>query len=166
MSAAAWELVSFIEANGGQIEVDGEELVICPGEVALPVLETIRTHKGEIIALLQNRNANPVNDLLDGEWMLERCVYRDRWWEGVGCLHLDLANWLAERGKLFSASRREFVIALQSEGFQVTSDGGLVYGLVFKEDILRFHDRPAPSKKRVSRKTPYTTPYTLPEKVS
>lgn len=75
MSVAS-ELVSFIEGNGGQFLIDGEEPVIRPGCIALKVLEALREHKLAIIALLQSRSCttDPVDDLLDGEWMLEECA--------------------------------------------------------------------------------------------
>ena len=148
MSRAA-ELIRGIESIGGEIWVDGTELVISPGDVAVLVLEELRQHKVEIIALLDSRNssADRTDDSLDGEWMLERCVYRDRWWGGVGALYLDLARWLAERGKAVPASRLSFVRALQTEGFQVTSDG-LVYGLTLKEI-----QTPVRAKKAVSAST-------------
>jgi hypothetical protein len=164
---AASELVSMIEAHGGQFLIDGEELVIRPGELALPVLETIRTHKGEIISLLLSRENQSADGPLDSQWMLEQCAYRDGWWGGIGSLHLDLARWLTERGKVAPASRRAFVAALQTEGFQVTSDG-LVYGLVLKSDV-EFHlqfQNPVRAKKAVSRKTLYKTPYISQTRVS
>src|ERR1700733_966265 len=102
MSVEAMELVSFIEANGGEISIDGAELVIRPGDAALPVLEALRQYKGEIIALLQSRNANP---MLDGEWLLQECIYHDRCWGGIGALYLSLSRWLAERGRPIPASR-------------------------------------------------------------
>jgi hypothetical protein len=54
-------------------------------------------------------------------------------------LHLDLASWCIAHMRPVPASRRAFVAVLQSEGFQVTSDG-LVYGLILKAD-LETHER-------------------------
>lgn len=135
MSRAA-ELIRGIESIGGEIWVEGEELVIRPGEAAMPVLEELREYKHEVIALLLSRTADPVDDPLAGEWMLERCTYVDRWWGGIGALYLSLARWLAERGRPVPASRLAFVTALQREGFQVND--GLVYGLVLKSDVKAY----------------------------
>jgi hypothetical protein len=136
MSAAA-ELVSIIEANGGRFLIEGEELVIRPGDAAMPLVEELRTHKAEIIALLQSRtkqepDSTPESDAL-GLWMLARCVYRDRCFGGVGALYLDLSRWCADHGQTAPESRRAFAAELQAEGFAVTTDG-LVYGLMLGED--------------------------------
>jgi len=136
MSAAA-ELVSIIEANGGRFLIEGEELVIRPGDAAMPLVEELRTHKAEIIALLQSRtkqepDSTPESDAL-GLWMPARCVYRDRCFGGVGALYLDLSRWCADHGQTAPESRRAFAAELQAEGFAVNTDG-LVYGLMLGED--------------------------------
>jgi hypothetical protein len=137
MSAAA-ELVSIIEANGGCFSVEGGELVIRPGEAALPLLDSLRAYKPEIVALLQSRSEQETDSAPDsdapGLWMLARCVYRDRCFGGVGALFLDLARWCADHGQTAPESRRAFAAELQAEGFAVTTDG-LVYGLMLGEDL-------------------------------
>jgi len=55
----ALELIQIVEANGGRFRVDGEYLVIAPGEAAAPVMEELRQHKPEIIELLAERPAMP-----------------------------------------------------------------------------------------------------------
>ena len=148
------ELIRGIESIGGEIWVEGADLLIRPEDAAEPVLEELQRHKAEIVALLQSRVAVPLDDLLNGEWLLERCVYCDRWWGGIGALYLSLSRWLAERGKPVPASRLAFVTALQTEGFQVTSDG-LVYGLILKEDSLGHLEflNPVRAKKAISAST-------------
>jgi hypothetical protein len=140
--SAALDLIRAVEANGGHIRIDGEYLVIAPGNAAEPVMEELRQHKAEIIGLLQNRLDSPVEgtqDVGSGLWLLERCVYRDRWWGGTAALHLDRARWCADHGRRVPVSRRAFVTGLQAEGFQVTPDG-LVYGLILRDD-LEAHER-------------------------
>jgi hypothetical protein len=162
MNSAAQELIQAVEANGGRLVIEGDYLVVYPSEAGEPLVEELRRHKPAIIALLLSRTADPLDDQLDGEWMLEECVYVDRWWGGIGALYLSLARWLAERGRPVPASRTAFVAALQSEGFQVTSDG-LVYGLILKEDWLAycaFQNRPAQTEKPFSGKTRYKSSYT------
>jgi hypothetical protein len=137
------ELVQAVEANGGRFTVEGEWLVVYPTEAGAPLLEELRQHKPEIIALLQSRTEQetgpaPDSDVL-GLWMLARCVYRDRCFGGVGALYVDLARWCADHGRPVPASRRAFVTALQAAGFAVTTDG-LVYGLMLTED-LEAHER-------------------------
>lgn len=141
MSPAA-ELIEAVEANGGQMRVEDDCLVITPEDAATPILDDLRRHKAEIISLLQNRSALPAGAVLDEMWELwlkERCVYRDHWWGGTGALYRDFAWWCAARSGLFSAPWRTFVAALVAEGFQITSDG-LVYGLILKAD-LEAHER-------------------------
>jgi hypothetical protein len=85
----------------------------------------------------QTKEIPPVEGPIDegwSEWLLEQCVFRDRWWGGTGALYLSLARWCASHGRTVPASRRAFVAALQGEGFQPTSDN-LVYGLVLKTDL-------------------------------
>ena len=150
--SAALELIRAVEANGGQLRVDGEYLVIAPKDAAEPLIDELRQHKSEIIDLLQKRPdaAESPQDDGWGIWLLERCVFRDRWWGGTGALHLDLARWCMAHKRPIPASRRAFVAALQTEGFQVTSDG-LVYGLILKSDLEaheRFHLVSIPFERR------------------
>jgi hypothetical protein len=145
--SAALELIRTVEANGGHLRVEDGWLVIAPEDAAAPVIEELRQHKSEIIDLLQRRPDTLAGSLQDdgwGLWLLERCVFRDRWWGGTGALHLDFASWCITHMRPVPASRRAFVAVLQSEGFQVTSDG-LVYGLILKADLEtheRFHAAP------------------------
>jgi hypothetical protein len=57
--SAALELIRAVEANGGRFRVDGEYLVIAPGEAASPVMEELRQHKAELLAELAQRPAMP-----------------------------------------------------------------------------------------------------------
>ncbi|MGO9325223.1 MAG: hypothetical protein ACLP07_11740 [Terracidiphilus sp.] len=57
--SAALELIRTVEANGGHFRVDGEYLVIAPGEAAAPVMEELRQHKSELLAELARRPAMP-----------------------------------------------------------------------------------------------------------
>jgi len=136
MTPAA-ELVQIVEQRGGRLFIEGEKLVIEPEEAALPLVDSLRAYKPEIVALLQSRieqemESAPENDAL-GLWMLARCVYRDRCFGGVGALYLDLSRWCADHGQTAPESRRAFAAELQAEGFAVTTDG-LVYGLMLGED--------------------------------
>jgi hypothetical protein len=133
----AEELIRIVEARGGRLSIEGEKLVIEPKEAALPLADSLRMFKPQIVALLQSRTEQETESVPDvplkGEWMLARCVYRDRCWGGIGALYLDLAQWCAEQGQPAPASRRAFTAELQAEGFAVTTDG-LVYGLMLRED--------------------------------
>lgn len=51
----ALELIQVVEANGGHFRVDGECLVIAPGEAAAPVMEELRQLKAELLAELARR---------------------------------------------------------------------------------------------------------------
>jgi|GEM_PF-2201196 len=145
----AEELMRIVEQRGGRLTIEGEKLVIEPEEAALPLVDSLRTHKPQIVALLQCRieqeTESALDDPLPGEWLLERCVYRDRCFGGVGALYLDLARWCADHGQTAPESRRAFTATLQAEGFAVTTDG-LVYGLILGEDwkaCERAHAAPA-----------------------
>jgi hypothetical protein len=56
---AALKLIRAVEANGGRFRVDGEYLVIAPGEAAVPMMEELRQHKAELLAELARRPAMP-----------------------------------------------------------------------------------------------------------
>ena len=135
--STAMELIRAVEANGGQMRVEGDCLVIAPEDAATPLLDALRRHKVEIIGLLQSRGASPADTPIDEGWefwLKERCVYRDHWWGGTGALYRDLADWCAANGRPLSAPWRAFLVALRAEGFQITSDG-LIYGLILKADF-------------------------------
>ena len=57
--SAALELIRTVEANGGRFRIDGEYLVIAPGEAAAPVMEELRQYKTELMAELARRPAMP-----------------------------------------------------------------------------------------------------------
>ena len=57
--SAALELIRTVEANGGCLRIDGEYLVIAPGEAAAPVMEELRQHKAELMAELARRPVMP-----------------------------------------------------------------------------------------------------------
>ena|ERR1035437_10065825 len=57
--SAALELIRAVEANGGRFRVDGEYLVIAPGEAAASVIDELRQHKAELLAELARRPAMP-----------------------------------------------------------------------------------------------------------
>jgi hypothetical protein len=59
MSSAAQSLIHAVEARGGILLVDGEDLVIRPKSAATPLLEELRRHKAEIIAELARRPPMP-----------------------------------------------------------------------------------------------------------
>jgi hypothetical protein len=53
--SAALELIRTVEANGGRFRVDGEYLMIAPGEAAASVIDELRQHKAELLAELAQR---------------------------------------------------------------------------------------------------------------
>jgi hypothetical protein len=150
MNAAA-ELIERIEAGGGRFTVEGEELVVRPGDPAVTFVAELRQYKQQILDLLQSRAATPEESPIDegwGLWLLEQCTFRDRCFGGVGALYLSLARWCADHGRPVPESRAAFVAALQAEGFQVGS-AGLVAGLVLKVDldaVLHFQAAPEGSR--------------------
>ncbi len=43
--STAMELIRAVEANGGQMQVEGDCLVIAPEDAATPLLDALRRHK-------------------------------------------------------------------------------------------------------------------------
>ncbi|MGA8910819.1 MAG: hypothetical protein WB524_24620 [Acidobacteriaceae bacterium] len=132
----AEDLIRIVEQRGGRLTIEGEKLVIEPQSAALPLIDSLRAHKPQIVALLQSRSEQESAQDSDalGLWLLARCIYRDRCAGGMGGLHLDFARWCTAQGLTIPESRRTFVAALQAAGFAVTTDG-LVSGLVLREDV-------------------------------
>jgi hypothetical protein len=59
MSGAALSLIRAVEARGGILFIDGQDLVIRPKSAAAPLLEDLRQHKAEIMAELAQRLTMP-----------------------------------------------------------------------------------------------------------
>ena len=133
MSGAAFALVCAIEAGGGQLAVEGRSLVISPRSVGEPLVEQLRAHKQAIMTLLRKRAEGTHSSAVEamGDWMLNRCIFRDDCWFAIGVLQVDLAEWCNRRGLVVLASRRIFTDALSREGFCIES--GFVYGLGLSE---------------------------------
>jgi hypothetical protein len=127
----AQELISIIERRGGRLTVEGDKLVIEPPEAGLPVVDSLRSHKLEIIALIQSR---PVDNDALSLWLLERCRFDLRCASGTSALYLDFASWCVSRGWRAPTSRQVFAKALDGEGFTLTP-AGFWLGLILREDL-------------------------------
>jgi hypothetical protein len=138
--STAAQLIEMVEANGGRFMIDGDLLGVEPETAILPVLEEVRRSKFEIIKLLQCREEVSEEAALDEQdlclWLLERCVFHDRWWGGIASLYVDNARWRAGRGHAVLYSRHAFEAALTEQGFNV--EYGLVEGLVLKHEEEAF----------------------------
>lgn len=131
------QVIEFIRSRGGRLWIEGDLLIVEPDSAGLPIIDQLRAAKPQIVALIQNGQGvsdETDSDTLPGQWLLDRCVSRDRCFGGIAALHLDLARWCAEHGLPVPASRRAFVEALEAEGFTVSTDG-MVAGLVLKADL-------------------------------
>ena len=65
--SAGVELIRAVEANGGRFRIDGESLVIAPGEAAAPLIDELRQHKAELLAELASvRPCLPVSGFSHG----------------------------------------------------------------------------------------------------
>jgi hypothetical protein len=61
MSSIAQSLIQAVEANGGDISVEGDWLVIHPRKAGQRIADALRLHKAEIIELL--RTSTPKQDM-------------------------------------------------------------------------------------------------------
>ena len=88
----AMDVIRAVEENGGRLSVDGEWLVIEPSEAGVPVVEELRAHKAEIIALIQSDKwTGPCHDPaawaeVFRRWMLDSCGARFRFMPEVWTL--------------------------------------------------------------------------------
>jgi hypothetical protein len=60
------------------------------------------------------------------KWASDRCIFRDRSWGGVGCLHRDFSEWCCTHHSV-PCWQKTFKRLLIGQGFQL--ENGLVYGL-------------------------------------
>jgi hypothetical protein len=78
------EVIQAVEAAGGRFMIDGDRLGILPRRVLQPVSEEVRYNKVEINKLLEERKgmamATKINVADFFPWLLDRCLFRDRWW--------------------------------------------------------------------------------------
>jgi len=65
-------------------------------------------------------------------WALDRCVYRDRCFCGVGALCADFGSWAVFHNTV-PCTRRIFQELLENAGLFIAD--GLVYGLILREDL-------------------------------
>jgi hypothetical protein len=134
--SAALELIRTVEANGGQLRVDGEYLVIAPGDAAAPVMEGLREHKAEIIGLLESVSIPPHDPFEWAEdfhkWALARCLYRARDFGGMVALHRDFCKWEIAHDEV-PCTHETFEHLVQGLGFLIAD--GMVSGLIFRADF-------------------------------
>jgi hypothetical protein len=153
----AQELIRIVESRGGRLTIEGEKLVIEPQSAALPLADSLRTYKPEIVALLQSRTEQeaesaPESDAL-GLWMLARCVYRQGYEDsaGISCLWIDFCEWAVTADSV-PCTRRTFERLLADAGFRCAD--GMAAGLLLRVDleaVLCFqnpHREPAPQRTR------------------
>jgi hypothetical protein len=137
--SAALELIQTVTANGGQMRVEGDSLVIAPDSVALPILHELRQHKREIIWLLGTQ-ACPAQDLEAWRepfvhWLDSTCQRHPRLFGSVSKLHLAYCEWeIANSG--VPCTREAFLCFLEELGFLMGNIDGvlLVSGLTFRDD--------------------------------
>jgi hypothetical protein len=128
----AQEIIIIIEKRGGRLTVEGDKLVIEPAEAGLPDLDSLRAHKPEIMALLQNRT---VDDDALSAWLLDCCTFDDRCQSGTNALYRDFELWCSSHGQPAPASRQAFVMALDAEGFDLMPSG-YWRGLILRGDLV------------------------------
>jgi hypothetical protein len=156
MSSTAIELIRTVEANGGRLSVEGDKLVIEPREAAEPLVDELRAHKAQIIALIQSPTHDPEAWMEDfHRWALDRCVYRDRCFGGIGALWSDFGEWAVGHSSV-PCTRRTFELLLTDFGFFFAE--GMIYGLILKADLWALDARPEaseqPMNSRSTRKSP------------
>jgi hypothetical protein len=138
---AALELIEAVEANGGQMRVEGDALVITPDSAALPILDELLQQKREIIRLLENRPAAvPAHDPESWrapfvEWLDSQCALQQRAFGGLVSLHLAFCEWEQARDGV-PCKLETFAALLTELGFLIGEIEGtlLVSGLILKDD--------------------------------
>jgi hypothetical protein len=67
------------------------------------------------------------------QWVLDRCVFRDRAWGGIRALHNDYAVWCDKVMRDVPAGLPAFEKLLK-EFCSFTTENGLIYGVLLRED--------------------------------
>jgi hypothetical protein len=162
----AMEVVQAVEANGGRLTVDGEWIVIYPSEAGAPLVEALRQHKPEILALLRSRTEDGRRALPNiGEdgvslcdpamwregfsrWIASACVRHWRLHGGVGRLHVAFAEWTVQQREV-PCSRGVFERLVREQGWEIDATRGLVDGLMLRKDadFTRFADALSADRK-------------------
>ncbi len=145
----AEELIRAVEANGGHLRVDGEDLVIAPRKAAAPVIDELRLHKAEIIDLLKPTSIPPVDpaDLYRADfvaWIDANCIHRPTCddWTSISRLYIGFAEGQTTRG-YEPCSRAVFEQMLMELGCRFCN--GMVSGFLLREDleaVLNFQAAP------------------------
>jgi len=76
-------------------------------------------------------------------WALSECVFRDRCFGGIGCLHVHFCEW-ADAHNDVPCTRETFEALLTDAGFLVCD--GMVSGVILSEDWHAAHWKPEPPK--------------------
>lgn len=127
----ALELIGAVEAAGGRIRVDGEDLVISPRKAAMPVIEELRRHKAELVAELARRPAMPAG------------VRLIRWQPVAAPMRLSECSTVTDTEKFIRATLAQLEAALQGHSWQSGNWGlaGLLERLAAAGCVVELEDR-------------------------
>jgi hypothetical protein len=139
--SAALDLIETVKANGGRMRVEGDSLVIAPDSAALPIVDELRQHKGEIIRLLESRPVVSAHDpeawrVPFVEWLDSQCALHERAFGGLVSLHLAFCEWEHARGGV-PCTHQTFGALLAELGFLTGEIEGvsLISGLTLREEV-------------------------------
>jgi len=112
----AEELIRIVESRGGRLTIEGSKLVIEPEEAALPLVEELRSHKGEILELLAERPEMPAGV----------CLIR---WEPVEApVRLSECSTVTDAERFIESSLQQLAAMLEGREWQAGNWG--LYGLL------------------------------------
>jgi hypothetical protein len=146
----AEELIRIVESRGGRVFIEGEKLVIEPQSAALPLIDSLRAYKPEIIDLIQGRTATPpetpqaASEAVNGDspdewaadfvtWIDANCVHRPGKddWTAVSILHIAFCESQIARDSV-PCTRAVFEDLLRELGCQFRN--GMVSGFLLRVD--------------------------------
>ena len=99
--SSAPQLVEMVKANGGRLWIEDGWLIVEPRQAGLPIVQELRAHKPEIVALLQGRcdselDQDPAAWKEDfDKWKAESCIQREGPDDSttVSALWVDFSEW-------------------------------------------------------------------------
>jgi hypothetical protein len=119
---------------GGRLFLDGDRMGyrLPDTREGQELLAELRQNQDSLLTMLRRREADPASwSEAFHHWALDRCVYRERWFNAIWALHKDFRDWFLNREEV-PCDRATFEQLVLDAGFLL--EDGFVKGLTLKRD--------------------------------
>ncbi len=146
----AEEILDTVRQAGGELWAVGDKLRYRLPAGIPDVVPAMKELKSQLLHLLRPPADDPAAwRVVFHQWRTRQCVAKDRCFGGIGCLHLDFAEWAIAHDAVPS-TRATFEALLDEAGF-LHADG-YVSGLILAEDWHAAFWKPEPAKPTPSQR--------------